>query len=83
MLEDSQGGGIFLQQEVYVEAAPARAAGRIHRRVPERFAGNRDRVGPIVENTIAQASQIALWVTAGAFVFGAVLSLVLARSLSA
>ncbi len=83
MLEDSQGGGIFLQQEVYVKLRQhGRQVASIVESLNASLSENRDRVGPIVENTIAQASQIALWVTAGAFVFGAVLSLVLARSLS-
>ena len=82
VLEDSK-ANFFLQQETYLKL---RQKGQQVTSVAETLnmsvAARRDRIGPIVEATIAQASTVALWVTIGALVLGLAISLVLSRSLS-
>ena len=48
----------------------------------ESLASERDRIGPLVQGMIADASRTAMGLTAGAVLLGLVLSLFLARSLS-
>ncbi|HEV2559527.1 MAG TPA: methyl-accepting chemotaxis protein [Microvirga sp.] len=82
LLEESQ-GGLFLQQETYLKL---RSQGQQVASVVETLnlalTARRDRLGPTMEATMETATQVALWITAGAFVFGTALSLLLGRSLS-
>jgi methyl-accepting chemotaxis protein len=82
VLEDSK-NSFFLQQETYLKL---RQKGQQVMSVVETLnmslAARRDRIDPVVEATITQASLVALWVTGGALVLGILISLVLSRSLS-
>jgi methyl-accepting chemotaxis protein len=82
VLEDSR-GTFFLQQEAYMKL---RQKGHEVTSIVETLnlalAARRDQVGPVVEQTMAQASSVALWVTAGAVLAGLLVSLMLSRSLS-
>jgi methyl-accepting chemotaxis protein len=74
---------MFLQQEMYLKLRQyGRDAAAIVEAVDLSLAAQRDRIGPAVEGTIRGASQVALWVTAGALVLGVAISLLLARSLT-
>jgi methyl-accepting chemotaxis protein len=82
-LLDTSQNNMFLQQETYLKLRQyGRDAAAIIESVNLSLAGQRDRIGPAVEGTIRGASQIALWVTAGALVLGVAISLLLARSLT-
>jgi methyl-accepting chemotaxis protein len=74
---------MFLQQEMYLKLRQyGQDAAAIVEAVDLSLAAQRDRIGPAVEGTIRGASQVALWVTAGALVLGVAISLLLARSLT-
>jgi methyl-accepting chemotaxis protein len=82
-LLDSSNSNLFLQQETYLKLRQqGQQAASIVETLSMSLSANRDRIGPNVEQTIEEASTIAIWVTAGALLLGLGLSLLLSRSLS-
>jgi methyl-accepting chemotaxis protein len=74
---------MFLQQETYLKLRQqGQRAASVVETLNLTFSAQRERIGPVVQGMMERAAQVAIWVTAGALLFGIVLSLLLARSLS-